>query len=160
MAKLPLGLEACAYINFGTSATPDWKEITVIKDVTLNLEKGEADVSMRGSDWEQVKATLKKASIDFDMIWLDVEDVGDLANEDIIVFEKLLETFLAKNESLDMMFLSGPLEHAGSRGLRGMFDVFKFARDEKLTEALKVSCTVKPTYGTVKPKWVTMSETP
>lgn len=159
MARLPLGLEAKAYINFGTTAAPIWREITVIKDVTLNLEKGEADVTTRGADgWEQIKATLKKASIDFNTIWLDAEDESDLTDADLMIFEELMEAFLDDNKTLEMMFLSGSFYKKGSRGLKATFDIFKFTRDEKLTEALGMSGTAKPTYGKLKPEWITVAE--
>ena len=39
-----LGLDAKLFQNTGTYATPTWDEITNVRDLTLNLEAGEADV--------------------------------------------------------------------------------------------------------------------
>lgn len=44
-----LGLDAKLYRNTGTFASPAWNEIQNVKDVTLNLEAGKADVTTRGS---------------------------------------------------------------------------------------------------------------
>ena len=55
-----LGLDAKLFRNTGTFATPTWNEITNVRDVTLNLEAGEADVTTRGNNgWRATVATLK-----------------------------------------------------------------------------------------------------
>ena len=71
---LKLGLDGKLYRHTGVYATPAWDLIGNVKDVTLNLETGEADVSTRGNNgWRATVGTLKDASIEFDMIW----DTGD-----------------------------------------------------------------------------------
>ena len=65
-----LGLDAKLYRNTGTYATPVWAEITNVKDLTLNLEKGEADVTTRANlGWRALVGTLKEASLEFQMVW-------------------------------------------------------------------------------------------
>ena len=44
-----LGLDAKLFHNTGSYATPTWDEITNVRDLTLNLEAGEADVTTRGN---------------------------------------------------------------------------------------------------------------
>ena len=44
-----LGLDAKLYRNTGTFAAPTWDIIGNVKDLTLNLETGEADVSTRAN---------------------------------------------------------------------------------------------------------------
>jgi hypothetical protein len=42
----------------------------------------------------------------------------------------------------------------GGSGLDADFSVLNIGRDETLTEAVKASVTVKPTYSTRAPAWV------
>ena len=44
-----LGLDAKLFRNTSDYASPTWDEITNVRDVTLNLEAGEADVTTRGN---------------------------------------------------------------------------------------------------------------
>lgn len=67
---IKLGMEAKLYRNSGTYASPTWTEIQNVKDLTLNLEAGEADVTTRGNaGWRATIASLKDGSIEFDMVW-------------------------------------------------------------------------------------------
>ena len=60
-----LGLKAKLYRNTGSYGSPTWNEVKNVKDVTLTIEKGEADVSTRGNDgWRALIGTLKSASIE------------------------------------------------------------------------------------------------
>ena len=144
MARIPLGYQAKAYINDAAdSATPKWTEIDIIRNVTLNLEKGEADVTTRGANgWKEVLPTLKEATIESELVW----------DTDAELFQKLLKSFL-EDTSLEFLFLDGPVETKGSQGLRAVCGVFKFSRDEQLDGALIASVSFKPTYGNVKPSW-------
>ena len=61
-----LGMDAKLYRNAGSFGSPIWTEVTNVKDLTLNLEKGEADVTTRANGgWRATVGTLKDASIDF-----------------------------------------------------------------------------------------------
>jgi hypothetical protein len=63
-----LGLDAKLYRNTGTYAAPVWNEVKNVKDLTLNLEAGEADVTTRGNNgWRATLATLKDGSVEFEM---------------------------------------------------------------------------------------------
>ncbi len=65
-----LGLDAVLYRNTATYATPTWSEISNARDVTLNLESGEADASRRGGGgWEEVLKALKSGSIEFELLY-------------------------------------------------------------------------------------------
>jgi hypothetical protein len=53
-----------------------WTELTNAKDVTLNLEAGEADVTTRGNNgWRATVPTLKEASVEWEMVW-NTADAG------------------------------------------------------------------------------------
>ena len=70
-----LGLDTRMYRNTGTYAAPVWNEIKNVRDVTLNLETGESDVTTRGNGgWRANIATLKSASLEFEMMWDTVDD--------------------------------------------------------------------------------------
>ena len=51
-----LGLDAKLFHNTGSYATPTWDEITNVRDLTLNLEAGEADVTACLRDWPRNSA--------------------------------------------------------------------------------------------------------
>lgn len=69
-----LGLDA--KIFHGAAGQTASTEMTNVTDVTLNLETGEADITTRAAEgWRITAATLKEASVEFEMIW-DTEDSG------------------------------------------------------------------------------------
>ncbi len=142
-----LGLDAKLYRNTGTYAAPTWTEIGNVKDVTLNLEKGEADVTTRANNgWRATAGTLKDASIEFQMVW-DTEDEG---------FQAIQSAFF-DDEPIEFAVMSGPMNDPESEGLRASCDVFSFTRNEALEEAIMVDVTIKPTYSANAPQWITGS---
>ena len=69
-----LGMDAV--LKYGTAGTTANTALTSVRNVTLNLEKGEADVTTRGNGgWKATVATLKDASVEFEMVW-DTADAG------------------------------------------------------------------------------------
>ena len=136
-----------AVSNTGTYATPVWNEVKNVRDVTLNLETGESDVSTRGNGgWRANIAMLKSASLEFEMMWDTVDDD----------FVAIREAFLA-NGSMEFAVLDGPSTLSGSQGLRSTTAIMNFTRTEPLEEAIKVSVTAKPTYATDAPSWMTVT---
>ncbi|MGH9174993.1 MAG: phage tail tube protein [Vicinamibacterales bacterium] len=141
-----LGLDAKLYRNSGSYASPTWAEVKNVKDVTLNLEAGEADVSTRGNGgWRANIATLKDASLEFEMVW-------DSADDD---FTAVRTAFLA-NGAVEFAVLDGDILTAGSQGLRATMSITNFSRSEALEEAIGVSVTAKPTYAANPPEWMTV----
>ncbi len=144
--SVKLGLDAKLYRNTGTYDTPTWVEMTNVKDLTLNLESGEADVTTRANNgWRATVATLKDGSIEFEMVW-DTEDAG---------FTAIKGAWFA-NTSIEFAIMDGGITDAGSQGLRATFSITKFSRNEPLEEALTVSVTAKPTYAEHAPEWMTV----
>jgi hypothetical protein len=142
-----LGLDAKLYRNTGTYAAPVWNEVKNVKDVTLNLEAGEADVTTRGNaGWRATVATLKDASIEFEMVW-------DSADDD---FAAIRDAFLNRTP-IELAVMDGDITTTGSQGLRASCIVTNFSRNEALEEAITVSVTVKPTYADNAPSWMTVS---
>jgi len=139
-----LGMEGKLYRNSGTYAAPVWEEIGNVKDLTLNLEKGEADVTVRANaGWRATVGTLKEGSIEFSMVW-DTGDAGFAAIKDAWF----------NNTPIEMAVLDGPVDVPGSEGLRATFSVIKFGREENLEEAMTVPVSLKPSYAANPPEWM------
>lgn len=140
------GLDCKFYRNAAGPDSPSWAEVENIRDLDLSLESGEADVTTRGNNgWEAVVATLKKGSLEFEMVW----DTGDPD------FAAFLAAWLAKS-SIECLALDGPVGSPGHTGLRSFFKVLKCSRSEKLQEAVIASVTIKPTYHATHPTgWYT-----
>ena len=132
---IKLGMEAKLYRNTGTYATPTWVEMLNVKDLTLNLEASEADVTTRGNaGWRATIAALKDGSIEFEMVW----DTGDAD------FTAIKDAFFG-NTSIEFAVMDGDVAGSGSQGLRATMAITNFSRNEPLEEAITVSVTAKPT---------------
>lgn len=141
-----LGMEAKLYYDPSGVGGSSWTELTNVKDVTLNLEAGEADVTTRGNaGWRATVATLRDGSIEFEMVW-DTSDPGFTAIKDAYF----------NNGSIGFAVMDGDIGAAGSQGLQANFSITNFTRNEALEEAIMVNVTAKPTYSTTAPAWVTI----
>lgn len=141
-----VGLDAKLYRNSGSYATPTWNELMNAKDVTLNLEAGEADASRRGSGgWRETLMTLKDGSVEFELVY-------DSADAE---FTALKDAFFGAN-TVEMAVMDGDIATTGSQGLRATMSVINFSRNEPLEEALTVSVTVKPAPSDNPPEWMTV----
>jgi len=131
-----LGLEAKLF--HGAAGATAATEMKNVKDVTLNLESSEADITTRASNgWKVTAAALKEASVEWTMVW-DTADAGFTA----------VKTAYFGNTALGLFVSDG----AGS-GLDADFIVTGFSREEPLEEAITVKVTAKPTYLTRAPAW-------
>jgi hypothetical protein len=122
-----LGMDAKLNRNTGSFASPTWNPIPNVKDLTLSL------------------ATLKDASLEFEMVW-DTEDDD---------FTAIRNAFL-NNTPVEMAVLDGAHNVVGSQGLRASFMVTSFTRNEPLEEAITVSVSMKVTYSANAPAWMTV----
>lgn len=133
-----LGLNAKLFR--GTAGTQGAMEMTNVKDVTLSLETGDADVTTRATQgWRASVATLKEGSLEFEMNY-------DTADAD---FTAIQTAFLA-NTPLAFFVSDG----AGN-GLDADWSITAFNIEQPLEEAMSVSVTAKPTASTRAPAWVT-----
>jgi hypothetical protein len=139
-----LGSEAKLYFcAAGIGGTPVWTLITNVKDLTLNVEQGEADVTTRGTGgWKATVGTLKDATVEWEMVW-DTADEG---------FEAVRDAFFG-GTLIGLAVMDGPIDEAGSEGLWADCAILKFDRSEALEEAITVSVTAKPTYSANAPEW-------
>ena len=135
--SIKLGMDAKLNYKVGAGA---WTALGNVKDVTLNLETGEADVTTRANNgWRAMVATLKSASVEFEMVW----DTGDNG------FKAIKDAFFG-NTAIGMQILDG----AAGQGLQADFSITNFSRKEGLEEALTVSVTAKVTYSATAPSWI------
>lgn len=128
----------------GISGGGAWITIGNVRDATLGLESGETDVTTRSNNgWEASAPTLRKASIEFEMVW----DESDAA------FTAIKDAFMGVTPNLiGFQALSGD----PGQGLQADCAIMTFSRGEALTEAQKVSVTAKPTYSANAPSWITV----
>jgi hypothetical protein len=118
--------------------------IDAVRDLTMNVEKGEADVSTRGNNgWKANLGTLKDASVEINTIW-DKDDAG---------LQALLAAFL-ENENIALAALDGLSNTNGTQGFWADFQVMSFNKGEPLEEGQTVDITVKPALTNVAPEWV------
>ena len=135
------------YCAAGIGGTPEWTELTIVKDVKLNTSKGEADVTTRASGgWKQVIGTLMDAGIEFEMPW-DTENEG---------LQAVKDAYFTSGALLGLAVMDGPIAEAGSEGLWADCAILKFERSEPLEQAATVSVTAKPTYSANVPQWKTI----
>lgn len=142
-----LGMQAKLYYKTGgVAAVGPWLELGNVKDLTLNLETGEADVTTRANaGWRATVGTLKEGSIEFEMVW----DTGDAG------FTAIKDAFLG-NTAIGLAVMDQDIADSGSQGLQADCSITSFSRSEALEEAIMVSVTAKPTYSTTAPAWVTV----
>ena len=140
---IKLGMEAqLLYKVGGQGGAGTWVVLGNTRNVTLNLEAGEADVTTRAnSGWRATVATLKEASVEFEMVW-DTDDVG---------FAAIKDAFF-DNDPLGFQILDAP--PPGGEGLQADFSITNFSRSEALEEAITVSVTAKVTYSATAPTWI------
>ena len=138
---IKLGMDAV--LNFksgGVGGAGSWTELANVKDVTLSLETGEADITTRANaGWRATVGTLKEASVEFEMVW-DTADAG---------FTAIKDAFF-NNDLIGLQIL----DEADDQGLQADFSITNFSRNEALEEAITVSVTAKVTYSDTAPSWI------
>ncbi len=135
MPDFVLGMNAEIYQGTAAAALGSLTLITNVKDVTLSMEAAEADVTTRAnSGWRGTAATLRTASVEFDMVWQSAD----------ASFDAIRLAFLGST-TLEFAILDGDRAVSGVQGLKGTFSVTAFNRNEPLEEAISVSVTIKLT---------------
>jgi len=143
-----LGMEAKLYFD----ATPlangpsgaTWTELTLARNVTINLEAAEADLTARGnSGWRATRAGLRDGSLEFELVWDDT-DTG---------LEAIRDAYLGGDE-IALAAMDGDIATVGSEGFVANFTITAFNRSEPLEEGITVSVTAKPSS---KQQWYEVS---
>ncbi|MDH4203811.1 MAG: phage tail tube protein [Phycisphaerae bacterium] len=138
MADFLLGMNAKIYQGAAAAdpSTLDPSTLTEmgnVKDVTLSLEAGEADITTRAnSGWRATAPTLRECSCEFEMVWKP----GDAG------FEAIKSAFLSAG-TVALAVLTGAHNESGAEGPVGNWSITNFSRSEALEEAVTVSVTAK-----------------
>lgn len=147
--SITLGKDAKLYYASGVVAT-SWTELTNVKDVSLDIEAGESDVTTRGAGgWTATKATLRSVSLEFEMMW----DTAADGFSDIRDAHK-------NGTTIALAIYDAAITTATSQGLQADFNITGFSKNEPLNEAATVSVTAKPAYSSVQAAWVTIVADP
>jgi len=118
-----------AKLYYGAARSSAATEMGNVKDVTLTLEAGEADVTTRAnSGWRATAPTLRECTVEFEMVW-DPTDAG---------FTAIKNAFLSAG-----LIALKVLDQAAGQGPDGDFAITSFSRNEALEEAITVSVTAK-----------------
>lgn len=134
------GMDAKTYYSVGGQSGGSWVELTNIRDLTLSLESGEADLTTRANNgWRAIVATLKEANVEWEMVW-DTDDPGFTAIKDAWFNKQPIGLKL--------------LDRENGEGLQADFAILSFSRSEPLEEGITVSVTAKPTYSATPPSWI------
>ena len=127
MAEFVWGMNAKLY--YGAAGGSAATEMGNVRDVTLTLEAGEADVTTRANlGWRATAPTLRECTAEFEMVW-DPTDAG---------FSAIKNAFLTAG-----LVALKILDQAGGQGPDGDFAITSFSRNEALEEAITVSVTAK-----------------
>lgn len=159
MAGAQLGLNARLYIgSVFTPATPptpidddtQWNVTNNVRDCTLDLTKGTADVTTRANNgFIAIIGTLKDATLKFSSVWDDAD----------AQFLVLSDAFM-NNTQLWVLVLDKEIDVSGTTqtGLRMWAEVVGFVRNEQLTEGITVDFSLKPAFNlTNPPLWQTIT---
>jgi len=131
-----LGLDA--KLLRGAAGATGATEVKNVKDLTLNLESSEADVTTRATKgWKATVAALKEASLEFGILY-DTEDADFTAFQAAYFGNTPIALFVTDGDG---------------HGLDADWSITGFTVEQPLEEALTVSVTAKPTASTRAPVW-------
>jgi len=123
-------------LYYGTAGAQASTELTNAKDVTVNGEGADADVTTKACGGFKLTAMgLIDASIDFDMVW----DITDAA------FSTLQNAWLNRTPIAFAALLDG-------HGLDADCAVMKFSKNEPVGDVITASVSVKPTRSSRAPQ--------
>ncbi len=144
---IKLGLECKLYRD--DSGT--WNEIGNVRDLTINMEMGVADVTTRGGNgWRQNVATLRDGTVTFQMVY-------DTADADFTALQTAFLATTAAAREIKVAAMDGDIATSGSQGLIAFMNVTNFSMPENLEEAVMVDVTLQPSYNSTAPAWTTIS---
>jgi len=138
MAAYVMGMNAKLYYGAAAAALGAMTELSNVKDLTVTLDAGEADITTRAnSGWRATAATLREATVTWDMVWAST-GVGATG------FAAIKTAYLA-GTTLELAVLDGSSIVAGNQGLKGAFSFTSFSESQPLEEGITVSVTAKLT---------------
>lgn len=127
-------------LYYGAAGSTPAGELTIARDVTLNQERGEADVTSRGSGGHKsYKPTLKDATLEFEI----VEDTTNAG------YTALRDAYL-NGTAVALAARDG----ASGEGLDADWIITNFSRNEPLEDAVTVNVTARPNCDLRNPSWL------
>jgi len=147
MPTFILGKDAKIYQGAAGADLEDLTEMSNVRDVTVTMESGEADITTRAnSGWRATAPTLRECTCEFEMVWKPADEG----------FNAVKAAFLA-GTAIELAILSQAREIPGAEGPKGSFAITSFSRKEALEEAILASVTAKlAEFG----EWVEVEEEP
>lgn len=129
-----LGMNAKLYFHATAGAAlASMTLVNNVKDVTIDLSTGEADVTTRGnSGFRANAATLKECSMTF-----------QIQQEDSDSFLAAIQAAWLASTTIELCALTGAKDVAGSEGPKGSFAITNFSRSEPLEDAITYDVTAK-----------------
>ena len=144
---IKLGLEC----KFYRDDSGTWNEIGNVRDLTINMEMGVADVTTRGGNgWRQNVATLRDGTVTFQMVY-------DTTDADFTALQTAFLATTAAAREIKVAAMDGDIATSGSQGLIAFMNVTNFSMPENLEEAVMVDVTLQPSYNSTAPAWTTIS---
>jgi len=135
---IKIGLDGL--LQIGTAGSTATTEVENTRDVSFNVEAGEADITTRGSVWEAIKATLLSGTVEFEILWDSAEATCTTIRTNALA--RTATAFCIRDSS-------------GGHGLDADFYITRFGRNEQLREGMMVPVTLKVTTENRNPAWVT-----
>jgi hypothetical protein len=128
-----LGMNAKIYQGVAGAELSALTEMPNVKDVTITLDAGKADVTTRAnSGWRATVATLRECKVEFQMLY-QPSDAG---------FRAIRTAYLTAGR-VRLAALTGAREASGIDGPLGDFSITSFTRSEPLEEGVTVSVTAE-----------------
>lgn len=117
-----------------TAVDGSWTELDAAKDVSVPLDKAEADMTSRKSaGWKKTKGGLKDASLTFDLIW-DSTDLNVRA----------IRTAFMTNAPIALAIMDGDIAVNDNEGFVANFEIMGFEFNQPLEEGVTIPVTAKP----------------
>lgn len=118
------GIVGQTYLNVGTYDTPEWYQVKILHDLTIEVTATEIQVRNKGSRYVKYLMGLEDAPIDTEYDWAPEDQA----------FQKMHEAHY-KRTYLDLVFLDGKINQVGATGFRGDFLVTKWGDSQPLDDA-------------------------
>ena len=141
-----IGIDAKLYYDASGVGGSSWVELTNVRDVTLELDKSEVDVSNRAyGGWRAIQGAMKEAVITWDMVY-DTTDTG---------FVAIRTAWFSDTVPFGLCICDGAEATSGTQGLKVDCEILGFGIPQPMEDALKVNVRAKPTYSDTDPAWFT-----
>lgn len=133
------GLDCRTYRNTGTWASPTWNEITLAKDVSLDISKSKASAKSRLSAYSFNWHGMVDAPITLNII-------ADPAVDD---YDVLKDAAVSRTTVLDVALANGAIATTGTRYFRAEYGVFGWKQGQPLEDLETIDVELDLLYPSV-----------